>query len=124
MRSISANSAIGLVLTILLISSCRHVTERQLITGGWKYISVRKDGASVFAIGDYDEFHLNSDSTFSYQVESVKKDMKGTWKYDDHILQLKYSLPDTTRYFEVDVLSKHDLRFHEGDVKFEFSRIE
>lgn len=78
----------------------------------------------MFVVGDYDEFNLNPDSTFSYQIESVKKNMKGTWKYEDHILQLKYEQPDTIRYFEVDVLSKHDLRFHEGAVKFEFGRID
>jgi len=104
--------------------ACRHVSERELLTGSWKYGSVKKGDSSVFAIGDYDELHLNPDSTFSYQIESVNKNMKGSWKYEDHILRLKYTQPDTTRYFEVDVLSTHDLKFHEGAVKFEFSRID
>lgn len=95
-----------------------------MATGRWKYLSVTKAERPLFEISDNDYLQLNKDSTFHYRISSVGKFMKGTWNYSDHALHLHYEMPDTTRHFEVDLLTKHNLHFHEGEVSFKYSRLD
>lgn len=93
------------------------------MTGNWKYTSVEKNHESLFAIGDNDVMILQADSLFEYHISSVNKHMYGKWSYTDHTLHLKYAEPDTIRHFKVDILSDHILKMHEGEVVFNFTRV-
>lgn len=123
MKLTSVNSPLLLLLAITLISACNYKPEASLMKGNWKYTSVEKNDASLFAIGDNDVMILQADSLFEYHINSVNKHMYGKWSYSDHTLHLKYADPDTNRHFKVDILSDHLLKMHEGDVVFNFTRV-
>lgn len=93
------------------------------MTGNWKYTTVEKNQESLFTIGDNDVMILQADSLFEYHISSVNKHMYGKWSYTDHTLHLKYADPDTIRHFKVDILSDHILKMHEGEVVFNFTRV-
>jgi len=122
MRLTNANSLV-VILMLTVLSACTYKPEAELIKGHWKYTSVLKGDSKMFEIGDNDRMSIESDSTFTYQIESVNKTALGTWTYSDHVLHLKYNVPDTTRHFKVNILSKYDLQIQEGEVVFNFSRI-
>src|SRR5262245_39335528 len=121
MRLTSANRAAALLL--LVLAACHYKPEKNQVKGNWKYISVTKADSVFIEVRDNDMLMLG-DSVFDYRIESVKKHMKGKWDYSDHTLHLHYSQPDTTRHFVVDLLSKYNMQFHEGDVIFKFSRVD
>lgn len=95
-----------------------------MVTGNWKNRSITRDNVMTIEISDNDFLHLDKDSSFYYSLEYAKKYMKGQWDYSDHTLHLHYEKPDTIRHFEVDVLTKHYLEFHEGNTVFRYSRID
>jgi hypothetical protein len=119
MKSISVNK-IFLTLTTFFLLSCHQKTETEFIIGNWKYIHIQKNGKDIIEIMDNDHLNVKSDSTFEYNIESVKKQMKGNWTYSDHTLHLHYSSPDTIRHFKMDILSKYELKMHEDSVYFLF----
>ncbi len=122
MRLTNANKVL-LTLVILLVS-CHYKPERSMIIGNWKYISVHQGETPAFEISDNDHLSLSEDSSFYYRIESINKSMKGTWNYTGHTLHLHYTQPDTTRHFNIDVLTKYNLNFHEGDLHFKMNRID
>ena len=105
------------------LMACKYKPETELVQGHWKYEQVTKDGKPAMTIGDNDILTLNPDSTFEYHIESVKYHKYGSWTYSQHTLHLHYTEPDTIRHFEVDLLSRHKMRMHEGAMGFEFSKI-
>jgi hypothetical protein len=123
MRSTNANK-LSLLTLLILISACHYKPEQEMISGDWKYISITKADSPAIDIMDSDFLRLSPDSSFEYHIGAVKKDMKGTWDYNDHTLHLHYQAPDTMRHFGIDLLTKYRLQFHEGDMVFTFTRIE
>lgn len=122
MKLTNANKLLFLI-SCGCMMACQYKPESELIKGHWKYEQVTKDGKPAMSIGDNDILTLNPDSTFEYHIESVKKHQYGSWTYSQHTLHLHYNEPDTLRHFEVDLLSGHELRMHEGAMGFEFSKI-
>lgn len=123
MKLISVNSQLILLLAFTLHTACNYKSETSLMTGNWKYTTVEKNQESLFTIGDNDVMILQADSLFEYHISSVNKHMYGKWSYTDHTLHLKYADPDTIRHFKVDILSDHILKMHEGEVVFNFTRV-
>jgi hypothetical protein len=95
-----------------------------MASGRWKYISVSRAEKPLLEISDNDYLQLNKDSTFNYRISSIGKSMKGSWDYSDHTLHLHYEDPDTVRHFEVDLLTKHNMHFHEDEVSFRYTRLD
>jgi hypothetical protein len=125
MKLINANSA-AFIFILTCLAACQYKPEQQLITGSWKYISVTigESDSSAMDISNNDYLDLNADSSFQYQVESLGRQRSGTWSYSDHTLHLHYDKPDTTRHFEIDVLTRSQLHFHEHDMVFKYSKAE
>ncbi len=122
MKLTNANNKVVLF-TAFLMSACSFHAERDLIQGGWKYISVTSADSSVIEVSDNDRLFINADSSFMYYIESVNMHKKGKWKYEDHELHLKYADPDTIRKFKIDILSNYRLKFSEGNTVFEFQKV-
>lgn len=120
MKLTSAVKTIAIVL--IIVSGCRYQSEQDLIRGNWHYVNILKSDSSMVAISDDDYFNLDSHGVFHYQIQSVKKNMTGSWKYDNDTLHLHYQQPDTIRHFKVDLLSRRDLEISENGVKFKFKR--
>lgn len=123
MKLINASKLSLLITALLFFFSCTYKPESDLVKGIWKYESVEKAGKKSMEIGDNDFMRLNDDSSFEYHIESLNKHMTGHWSYKDHVLDLKYSVPDTLRHFKVLILSNYQLQMQEADVNFKFSRI-
>jgi hypothetical protein len=117
MKSISVNKVLLAIFTIAIVS-CHQKTETDFLIGNWKYIHIQKNGKDIIEVMDNDHLNVKSDSTFEYNIESVKKQMKGKWTYSEHTLHLYYSSPDTVRHFKMDILSKYELKMHEDSVYF------
>lgn len=103
-----------------LIASCRHYSEKEIMTGIWKYKSITKNNEMVIRITDEDFLKLNADGTFNYELYFINKKKQGNWEYANHQLQLKYQNPDTIRLFEIEILSKKELIFSEDNIKYKF----
>ncbi|MCC6818161.1 MAG: hypothetical protein IT245_04660 [Bacteroidia bacterium] len=119
---LTKESKIQYLFFILVLFSCQYKPENTLVKGHWKYEKVTENGVKIMEIGDNDILIINNDSFF-YSIESVDKHMEGTWSYTNHTLHFHYNIPDTTRHFEIDLLSDKLLKMHEGDFQFEFKRI-
>ena len=119
MKLISVNKVLATLCCVFLLS-CHQKTETDFLVGNWKYLSIQKNGINFIEVLDSDHLTIRPDSTFEYNIESVKKQMKGNWTYSDHTLHLKYSAPDTIRHFKIDILSKYELKMHEDSVFFLF----
>ncbi len=126
MRSTRGNKlpVLLFMMVSLLIGACQHISEKQLLTGRWQYIKVLNNDTAMFPIEDTDYIEFKSDSTFHYEIASVRKDNSGTWQYIDHCIRLKYNDPDTVRTFSVEIISKRDLIFEEGTKQFVLKRLE
>jgi hypothetical protein len=122
MKSTNANKA--LFALIIVFSSCQYKSERDMILGNWKNHSIIRNDSTAIEISDNDFLHLDTDSSFHYSISSINKYMNGHWGYDEHTLHLHYLKPDTIRHFEIDVLTKYNLQFHEGDMTFKYTRID
>ncbi len=109
---------------LAFVTACQYRSEKDMVTGSWKYVSITKQDSSVIEISDNDYLQLNTDSSFQYRIHSIDKNMKGSWFYSGHALHLHYMHPDTTRHFQIDILTKYKLDFHEGDMVFKFTRID
>lgn len=103
-----------------LLISCRHYSEKELITGVWKYKSVTKNNEMAIRITDEDFLKLNANGTFYYELCFINKKKQGKWAYANHQLQLTYQNPDTIRLFEIEILNKRELIFSENDVEYKF----
>lgn len=117
MKLISGNSRIA-CFVLLFLCACHQKSETDFLIGNWKTIQIQKNESPLFEIMDNDHLIIRPDSTFEYSLESVKKQMSGTWSYSQHTLHLKYNEPDTVRHFTIDILSKYELRMHEDSVLF------
>jgi hypothetical protein len=124
MRSIKGNKFLPALFLLILAYSCRHINERQMATGRWRFIEVTKNDSVLFPVLETDYIELRHDSTFRYEIALARKNMRGRWDYKDHRLILNYSEPDTTRYYDIEVLSRHDLIFNEGGKHFVLKRLE
>ena len=119
MKLTNVNNTLALLLSVFLLA-CHQKTETEFLIGNWKYIQIQKNGETIIKVMDNDHLSIRKDSTFEYNIESVKKLMKGKWTYSDHTLHLQYISPDTLRHFKIDILSKYELKMHEDSVSFLF----
>lgn len=94
-----------------------------MITGSWNYIKISINDSAICENTDEDIMNLGKDSSFEYRIAALNKHMSGKWSYKDHTLHLKYENPDTSRLFEVDILSAFRLKMHEGPLTFEFRKL-
>ena len=125
MRLIKENKLrlILFLVIVFLFSACHYISEKQMLIGRWQYIVIFNNDSAIYQLVDSDFIDFEKDS-FHYEIASVHKSCKGTWQYNNHILQLKYTLPDTIRFFEVEIISKSDLLFYEGKVHYRLKRQE
>lgn len=93
-----------------------------MAVGHWQYTAIMKADTNFLPVAETDFLILKADSNFRYEIFSAGKKMNGKWRYDNHQLILKYNNPDTTRYFDVDIISEKDFIFTEGDMKFVLKR--
>ena len=115
---LTSGNKILLILFSVSLFACHQKNETEFLVGNWKYLQIQKNGSTYIEVLDNDHLTVKPDSTFEYNIESVKKQMKGKWTYSDHILHLHYSSPDTIRHFNIDILSKYELKMHEDSVYF------
>lgn len=124
MRLIKENSILLCLFCSFLIA-CNYKPESSLLEGKWKYIKIVDKDTTYTFFTDNDILNLQSkDSTFEYHIFDRAKHKYGKWTYSDHTLHFKYSNSEVFRHFEVDIISNHDLRIHEGNLQFEFKRID
>ncbi len=95
-----------------------------MAVGKWQFVSVTANDSVMFSIVETDFLDLNADSTFHYEINEAHKIMDGTWQYSNHQLYLKYKKLDTTRVFDIEILSMHDLIFNEKEKHFVLKRSE
>ncbi len=103
---------------------CNHISEREMAIGKWQFSEISMHDTALYQILETDFMDLNADSTFYYEITQANKKMEGTWKYNNHQLYLKYSKPDTTRVFDIEILSKSVLIFNENEKHFILKRSE
>ena len=124
MKLIKGNKYFFLVAILLLLNACSHISEREMAIGKWRFVEVSIRDTPIFPIIETDFMDLNADSTFHYEITEANKTMDGTWQYKNHQLFLKYVKPDTTRVFDIEILSKYDLIFNENEKHFKLKRLE
>ena len=68
-----------ILLTLFSVSlfACHQKNETEFLVGNWKYLHIQKNGATYIEVLDNDHLTVKSDNTFEYNIESVKKQMKG-----------------------------------------------
>jgi len=119
MKWIKGNNRIILV-ALCMLCSCSYSSEKELVTGKWKYKQITKNNEMFIRITDEDFLVLNSDSTFQYTLNFIGSKKQGYWNFKNHILTLKYTNPDTVRNFVLDRISRKELIFSENNIQFEF----
>ncbi len=125
MKLIKENSFLLLmVLFIFLGTACHHISEQHMALGKWKFVEVSQNDTPLYPLLDTDFLELNTDSSFHYEITMANKNMRGTWHYQNHQLYLKYIQPDTTRIFDIEIISKFDLIFNEKAKHFVLKRLE
>ncbi|MES2617163.1 MAG: hypothetical protein V4613_04750 [Bacteroidota bacterium] len=107
---------------LVFFNACVHVSERDRVTGRWQYMQILKADSIFIAAVETDFLELSADSTFRYEILLANKKMTGKWGYNKHRLELKYDEPDTTRYFDVEIISDKDFIITENDMKFVLKR--
>ncbi len=125
MKLTNGNRAFLSLFTLLFgLGGCRHINERQMASGKWQFIEVLNHDTTLFPILHTDFLELKSDSTFHYEITLANKNMSGKWQYQKHQLILNYNFPDTTRVYDIEILSIHDFVFNEGLKHFVLKRLE
>lgn len=124
MKSINANKLL-FFLGVLVWVSCNYRSETDLISGNWNYTKISVNDSAICETTEEDFMKLSEDGVFEYQIAALDKHLYGRWTYDNHTLHLKYETPgtDTTRHFEVDILSAYALKMHEGEMVFDFRKL-
>ena len=122
MNWINANK-LYILTVFFLTTSCSDRKGNENIKGCWNYVSVSRNDSLLFAVNEEDELNLFPDSSFTYHIQSVHKQARGRWKFENSNLHLKYELPDTVRHFKLTLLSKNKMVMQEGSVVFSFRRV-
>ena len=119
MKWTNANKYLLVILMFASFCACNTLTVKDGLIGRWQYQSIQKHQQTAIPVGDDDVLSLNSNGTFEYHLALANKHKIGEWQLKDNTLQLTYHQPDTVRLFELDILTKDHLKFHEGDVVFD-----
>lgn len=109
-----------LMFCFFLLVSCHKQSEKDIITGIWKFKSITNNAKMAIRVTEEDFLKLNPDSTFTYELNFINKKKMGRWEYANHKLLLNYINPDTMRTFDIEIINKKELVFSENNVEFRF----
>lgn len=104
---------------VLFFLACQYKSKEDFLVGYWKFVAI-SGNVNKFETSEKDFLSFSKDSSFQYEIEALKRRSEGKWQIKGRQLILKYSNPDTIRVFNLEVLSKNNLRFKENNVVFEF----
>lgn len=112
------------ILLLLILPLLSFSQETTSLVGQYNFVAIQnKGGEDLFQITEQDEFSLQEDSTFSYQL-AAKNNLKaaGNWRVRGNALVLNYTQPtDTTRFYTIVSSTNGSLTFTEGDAVYTFS---
>lgn len=104
---------------VLFLLACQYKSKEDFLVGYWKFVAITGN-VNKFETSERDFLSFTKDSSFQYEITALKRRREGKWQIKDKQLILKYSNPDTTRVFNLEILSKNNLKFNENNVVFEF----
>ena len=93
----------------------------QSIDGKWQFVSITKEGQSLFEINAETDYLTFESGVFNYSLEA-KNNLKasGTYQLNDRILTLNYSSPkDTVRNYELQI-NQDTLSLKESGIIYQF----
>lgn len=122
MKWTNANKGLLFALLVVSMIACNTQTVEDGLIGRWQYQSIEKHQQTAIPVGKDDVLEFKSNGRFEYHLALANKHKSGEWQLKDKTLHLTYHQPDTIRLFELDVISKDHLKFHEGEVVFDLNR--